>query len=170
MKKLFTAYYIFILCAAASVIFLLGSFVAPTIFHTERILGVALLSHYDAGLLMSQIFVKSNYILLITMLTIAFYDGMRIFKRRSNALISTLAGISVLTLGIHIFFLTPKIVEFQAAGEFATKSDSFATLHTLSEANFKLALFCIISLALMRLASSLKDNCCGDEEVEGTHK
>lgn len=163
MKKLVTAFYIFMLCASASVIFLLGSFVAPTIFHTERIHGVALMSHYDAGLVMSSIFVKSNYILLVSLITITFYDGMRIFKKRSNTLIGILAGVSVLGLAGHIFFLTPKILEFQAAGEFATKSDAFATIHMLSESNFKLVLFCLISLALIRLSSSLKDDCCGDK-------
>ena len=164
MKKFITAFYIFMLSIGAAVIFLLGAFVAPTIFHTETFNGVPLLSHYDAGLLMSHIFSKANYLLLITMITIAFYDGMRIYKRKSNTLMAVFAGFSVFGLALHLFFFTPKIIEFQEAGEFATKSETFAMIHKLSETDFKMVLFCLISLAMMRLTSSLKDDCCSDKE------
>jgi len=163
MTKFMTAFYIFILCCSIAIIFVLGSFVAPTIFHTERIHGVALLSHFDAGLVMSQIFVKSNYILLITLATIGIYDGMRIYRRKSNALVASLAGLSMLGLALHIFFFTPKILEYQAAGEMATKLDTFATIHKLSESDFKFTLAALICLVFVRLSASLKDNCCGEE-------
>ena len=164
MKKFMTAFYVFMLCCSIAIIFILGSFVAPTIYHTERIHGVQLLSHYDAGLLMSQIFVKSNYILLITLATIIFYDGMRIFKRKSNSLVAALAGISALGLAAHIFFFTPKVLEYQAAGEMATKLDTFTTIHKLSEADFKFTLAALICLVFVRLSLSLKDDCCGSED------
>jgi len=165
MQKLFTAFYIFVLSSSTAVIFLLGAFVAPSIFHTEKLHGVALLSHYDAGLLMSEIFVKSNYILLITLVTILFYDGARILKRRSDALSAVLAVLSSIGLGLHLFFFTPKILEYQAAGEGATKLETFAAIHHMSELDFKFMLACIITLCFARLSTSLKDNCCEDNKA-----
>ncbi len=165
MKKFVTAFYIFMLSTGAAVILLLGAFVAPTVFHTEVFSGgVPLLSHYDAGLLMSHIFKKANYLLLVTMVTIAFYDGMRIYKRKSNTLMAVFAGLSVFGLAMHLFFFTPKIIEFQEAGEYATKSEAFSVIHQLSETDFKLVLFCLVSLVMMRLTSSLRDDCCSDKE------
>jgi Sec-independent protein secretion pathway component TatC len=164
MKKFITAFYIFMLCSSIAVIFILGSFVAPVIFHTEQIHGIPLLSRYDAGLLMSQIFVKSNYILLITLSTIIFYDGIRLMKKKSNALVASLAGLSVVGLAAHIFFFTPQVLEYQAAGAAATALDTFNTIHKLSEADFKFTLAALICLVFVRLSASLKDDCCGGEE------
>lgn len=164
MKKFITAFYIFMVCAAATTIFLLGTFVAPTIFHTEKIHGVALMSRYDAGLVMTRIFEKANYIFMLTMATMAFYDGMLIAKKKTNMLIVSLSSISIISMATHVFFFIPKIIEFQIAGEYATKSESFAAIHKLSETNFKVALFCLMSLVLIKMTSSLKDNCCGGSD------
>jgi hypothetical protein len=98
------------------------------------------------------------------MATMIFYDGMLAFKRKSNMLMISLSSISVLSMAAHVFFFTQKIVEFQAAGEYATKSEAFEAIHKLSETNFKIALFCLMSLVLIKLTNSLKENCCGGND------
>lgn len=85
MLKLFASFYLFCLAGTAVGIFVLGAFVAPIIFHSETIFGVKLLARYDAGLMMSEIFSRFNYALLVTgAITIAFEGFLLVNKKKQR--------------------------------------------------------------------------------------
>ncbi|MCI4399572.1 MAG: DUF4149 domain-containing protein [Campylobacteraceae bacterium] len=158
MIKLFTSFYLFSLAASAMGVFLLGAMVAPIIFHSEVVFGVKLLGRYDAGLMMSEIFSRFNYVLLTTAaITIAFEGFLAVNKKNSKTMLG-ISFINVAAIGLYAFILTPQIIGYQAMGEEALTSKTFETVHKIAEFDFKLLLVTLIVAFFMRMSTVLPCN------------
>jgi len=53
--------YLIILAASFGGVMVLGALVAPVIFHTDRIVSEVLIDHYNAGIIMGEMFHRFSY-------------------------------------------------------------------------------------------------------------
>ncbi len=155
MIKFFTAFYLFCLAGAAIGVLLLGAVIAPIIFHSEVIFGVKLLARYDAGMMMSEIFSRFNYLLLITAALIIAFEGFLAVNKRNSVVMLILSAFNVAAIGVYAFVLTPQIVAYQAMGEGAIHSPEFDTIHKIAELDFKLLLFTLTISFFVRFSAVL---------------
>ncbi len=148
--RLAEAVYIVFLAAVLGAVLTLGAVVAPVIFHSERFLQQEILSHYQEGLIMTAIFLKTNYILNFAAFVILIreiYDYKR-FKRDLWILLS--ATTALFSIFMFTLYYTPDIVAYQIAGEEMTKSEIFAKIHKGSEIDFSLLALSLAVLAVRR--------------------
>lgn len=125
----------FLLAGVIFVELFLGIVVAPIIFFPSEIIGDGVLSHFQSGLLMTQIFIKFNYLLLFVSVFSVFYELF------NNKLLSFRVILSVLILicaCVFVFYYTDKILDFQALGESVIANSDFQKYHKHSEIIFKL--------------------------------
>ena len=124
--------YLMILAATLGGILILGIFTAPVVFNT------GMLSHYEEGIIMAEIFRRFTYWLYGTFLVIVLYEGyqFKVFKRDAIATLTALTGIAAILMFNAVY--TQKILAMQKEGEVATQSDMFANIHMASEIDFKI--------------------------------
>lgn len=157
MLKLFASLYLFLTAASAIGVFILGAAVAPIIFHSETVAGVKLLARYDAGLLMSEIFARFNYVLLVTAALIVAFEGFLSVNKKNTKIMVFFSSANLIEILLYVFYFTPKILSFQAPGEAATKTEEFATIHKMAELDFKFLLFTLIMSFFIRCSTLLSD-------------
>jgi len=149
MKKNFriaTMMYLILLTATLGAGLYAGIVVAPVTFHTEQWLGSEVLSHFQEGLIMTQNFVKLSYLVDVTVIAVALYEGYK-YKKFERDTITQIATFFVIATGLMFgHYYLPDILTMQMAGEEMTKSAAFINTHKGSEINFK-----IFSLALLVL-------------------
>ncbi len=135
--------YLLLLGASFGAVLVLGIIVASVIFNSEHYLSVALLDHYNEGVLMGEIFHRFSYWIYGLCVAVAAYEVLeyRALRRDGIAQIAALViiGTSLMFSGVY----APRILEMQALGVEATMSDAFDALHKASELDFK-----ILALAL----------------------
>ena len=129
----------------------LGIFVAPVIFHANDYLHANLLSHYQMGLLMSAIFVKSNYFLNFIALCIIVREGYAYKTFDRDKIVIPSAATAVLMIFLFTLYYTKQILAFQAAGESAVESVTFQNIHKASELDFMLLALSLTLLFVRRL-------------------
>lgn len=140
MIKMLASFYLFCLGGAAFGVLFAGAVVAPIIFHSELIFGVKMLSRFEAGLMMSEIFSRFNYILLTTAALIVAFEGFLAVNKKSSPLMMVLSIVNISAIGLYAFVFTPQIIGYQALGERAISSSEFDTIHRLAELDFKILL------------------------------
>lgn len=119
----------------AGIIFIeifIGIVVAPIIFFPSEIIGDGILSHLESGLLMTQVFVKFNYLLLFVSFFNIFYE---IFTNKLASFRIILSFLIVILALIFVFYYTQNVLNMQELG--ITNSDEFNTNHKQSEILFK---------------------------------
>ena len=135
--------YLLILGASLGAVLVLGIIVASVIFNSEHYLSMALLDHYNEGMLMGEIFHRFSYWTYALSIIVVVYEAWeyRALRRDAVAQIAALVvlGTSLMFSGVY----APKILQMQALGVEATMSDAFDALHKASELDFK-----ILALAL----------------------
>lgn len=141
--------YLLLVGMSAGAVLVLGVFVAAVIFHSELFLTVPLLSRYEEGKIMGEIFRRFSYwgyvmAAVITVYEISRYKVMQIDK---IAILSALGSVSTLLLFSAVYM--PKILEHQAKGESAI-DESFEVLHKASEIDFKILLLMLLTLFVRR--------------------
>lgn len=129
-----------------------GIFVAPVIFFPQKLLGEGILSHFQSGLLMTDIFVRMEMILLVFSLFSLVYElylwmAKKKFSDRWALILAV--GASVFA-GLFIFYYTPFIQEAQQKGAIETTSELFKTMHKHSEWAMKALVMSQIMLFLRR--------------------
>lgn len=132
--------YIWALGAVVGIELAVGILVAPVIFFPAAILGEGVLSHYQSGLLMTNIFLRYNIILLVVSIASVLYE-LYMYRKKSGDVWAW--GMSIVTLagmGLFVFYYTPYILEAQAMGVEATRSAEFASMHKGSEWVMKIIL------------------------------
>lgn len=144
-KALIDVTYLLLIAMTAGAVLVLGAFVAAVVFHSEIYLTLPLLSRYEEGKIMGEIFHRFTYwayfmSVVIVTYEIARYKVMQIDK---IAILSALGSIGTLLLFSAVY--TPKILEYQARGESAI-DNSFEALHKASEIDFKILLVMLIIL------------------------
>ncbi len=115
-----------------------GVFAAPVIFNADDLLGGGVLSHYQEGLIMTQIFIKSNIVVNITCAAILVAEGYHFLRFYRDPITFYSAFVTVWTGFMFTLYYTPQILEFQAQGESILENELFQKAHIASEWDFKI--------------------------------
>jgi cellulose synthase/poly-beta-1,6-N-acetylglucosamine synthase-like glycosyltransferase len=143
--------YLLVLAASFGAVIVLGAFVAPVIFHTDRLLSEVVIDNYNAGIIMAEIFRRFGYWANFLALFVLIYE---IVKYKSGQRDSIIIVSSIMTVFASFMFsvvYAPRILEMQALGAEATQSDTFEHLHLASEIDFKFLAISLIVLFVRRL-------------------
>jgi hypothetical protein len=158
-KKLFrisTIIFIIILATTLGAGLLAGIVVAPTIFYSEALLGAELLTRFQEGLLMTQVFERLAYVVNVLVVVVILYEVVKYkaFESDRWSLMTTflVAGTGLMFTSYYI----PDILEMQLLGEAKTLSMEFINTHKGSEINFKIFAFSSLVLLILNLNKALK--------------
>ncbi len=142
MRAIFSIY-IFIIAALIGIELSLGALVAPVVFFPQQIIGDGVLSHFQSGKLMSEIFVKYGGILIaVSVICLVFEminfnnNKLQSFRLRLSTLMLTLVNI-ILAL-LFVLYFTDYVINAQKIGAEATTTPEFAQIHAASEWCMKL--------------------------------
>lgn len=154
--RLFTMIFIIVLGMTLGAGLLAGVVVAPTIFNSETVLGSALLSRFQEGLLMTQVFERLAYLVNFLVIIAILYEVIK-FKAFETTRWTMLFTFLVAASGLlFTSYYIPQILEMQALGEVATMGDTFENVHKGSELNFKLFAFSTLGLLILTLRKVLR--------------
>lgn len=151
MRKWIDIVYLMLLGITLGLVLTLGAVVAPVVFHANEYLHTPLLSHYQMGLLMSAIFVKSNYFLNFMALCIIVREGYAYKSFDRDKIVIPSAATAVLMIFLFTLYYTKQILAFQAAGESVVESATFQNVHKASELDFMLLALSLTLLLARRL-------------------
>ena len=149
MKSLVILYVTF-LGIALGVEVAAGAFIAPVIFFPHKYLGEGVLSHFQSGILMTQVFLKTNMLLMIVAVYSLFFEIISWIKKRNNDVFSSICALLGVGLTV-VFYHTPFIVEAQGQGALATATEAFDTMHKQSEVVMKSLMVIQLSLLFRRV-------------------
>lgn len=135
---------LFLLAAMIGIELILGIVVAPVIFYPQNFIGDGILSHYQSGILMTQIFIKMGYLLLIVSIINILFEIFSYFREKFNFKIKfskLILSLIILILSlVFVFYFTEQIISMQKLGEQATTSTEFTGIHSASEITLKIIL------------------------------
>lgn len=148
-KAVIDVLYLLLVAMTAGAVLVLGAFVAAVVFHSELYLTLPILSRYEEGKIMGEIFHRFTYWAYFMTVIIALYEVSRykVMQIDKVAILSALGSIGTLLLFSAVY--TPKILEYQAKGE-AAIDESFEALHKASEIDFKILLVMLLVLFCRR--------------------
>ena len=133
-----------------------GVVVAATIFNSEVLLGSELLTRFQEGLLMTQVFERLVYLVNFLVVIAIVYEVVK-FKSFENTKWSMIFTFLVAASGLlFTSYYIPQILEMQLLGEATTQSDVFENVHKASEWNFKLFAFSTLGLLTVTLKKVLR--------------
>lgn len=160
MRKVLNIY-LFLLAMLVGLEVAAGAFVAPVIFYPQALIGEGVLTHFQSGILMTEIFIRFNKVLLFITAISFIYEllNLCINKKESfNLKFSSfmLAFLNALLAAAFVFYFTDYIVEAQKLGPEATLgSETFAKMHSASEWVMKLLLILQTILFFLKFPKSL---------------
>ena len=143
--------YFIILAASFGAVLVLGAIVAPVVFHTDKILSGVLLDHYNAGIIMGEIFHRFSYWVYFLAAFVTLYEVVQYKTGQRDAIVFAAAVTVLFSSLMFSAIYAPKILELQAMGIEATQSDTFDNIHVASEIDFKLHAVALIVLFVRRL-------------------
>lgn len=150
--KSMTIFYITFLGIALGVEIAVGAFIAPVIFFPHRFLGEGVLSHFQSGILMTQVFLKTNMLLSIVALYSVVFESVVWVKKTHRDIFSILCALVALGLSaLFVLYYTPFIVEAQAQGALATATEAFNHMHKESEMVMKALMVTQLGLLFRRV-------------------
>lgn len=134
--------YQFLLASLLGVELTLGILVAPIIFYPQKVGVIDVLSHFQSGLIMSELFVKMGYYLLGVSFFALGYELLSLKKHFFRFILSLL----IATLAcVFVFYFSDFILHAQSLGEKAVQTQEFQSVHKWSEWTLKL----IIALQIL---------------------
>ena len=144
---------LYLLAVAATLggVLVLGALTAPVIFHSAALLPTPLLSRYEEGMLMGEIFRRFGYWAYAMAVIILAFEVNEYRRRRRDKWATMSALLAVATLLMFAAVYIPKILAMQAEGADATAGEAFASLHSASELDFKLLAVALIVLFVRRM-------------------
>lgn len=143
--------YLIILAASFGGVIVLGALVAPVVFHTDRILTEVIINHYNAGIIMGEIFHRFSYWIYGLAAFVAIYEAAQYKMGHRDAIAFGSAAIVFFTSLLFSGVYAPKILEMQSIGIEATQSDTFNNIHIASEIDFKILAVALLVLFVRRL-------------------
>ncbi|MDR2081468.1 MAG: DUF4149 domain-containing protein [Campylobacteraceae bacterium] len=154
-KSFFITYLLLLgLCIGSEIA--VGMLAAPVIFFPSAYLGEGVLSHFQSGVLMTQIFLKFNVLLMFCMLLITAYE-IYLYKIKNYDFASAvILFIALLASLAFVLYFTPYIVEAQKSGAEITASTEFRSMHGWSEIVMKIILLSQVGLFFRRIWIILK--------------
>jgi len=143
--------YLLVIAATLGGVLVLGILVAPVVFHTDKITVGILIDHYNAGIIMAEIFHRFGVWLYVVAVYVALYEA-RVYKMgQRDAIAFASASIVLFTSLLFSGVYAPKIIAMQALGAEATQSDTFQNIHIASEIDFKILAVALLVLFVRRL-------------------
>ena len=143
--------YLILLASSFGAVIVLGAFVAPVVFHTEKLLQTLIIDNYNAGIIMGEIFHRFSYWIYFLAVYVVLYETVQ-YKMGERDAISFGAAVTVLFSSLMFSAIyAPKILQMQAMGIEATQSDTFANIHIASEIDFKILAVALLVLFVRRL-------------------
>ncbi|MBC8237795.1 MAG: DUF4149 domain-containing protein [Helicobacteraceae bacterium] len=143
--------YLILLAASFGGVIILGAFVAPVIFHTDKIITEVIIDNYNAGMIMGEIFHRFSYWVYALAFFVSLFEAGQYKIGHRDAIAFASAFIVVSTSLMFSAVYAPKILEMQALGAEATQSDTFQNVHMASEIDFKILAVALIVLFIRRL-------------------
>ncbi len=143
--------YLIMLASSFGAVIVLGAVVAPVIFHSDKILVDTLLDHYNAGIIMGEIFHRFGMWLYVVALGVVLYEAAKYKMGQRDAIAFGSAATVVFSSLMFSSVYSPKILAMQAIGAEATQSITFSNIHTASELDFKILAVALIVLFIRRL-------------------
>jgi len=151
-KKIYIDFsYFIILAATFGAVIVLGAFVAPVIFHSEKVLIDMTMDNYNAGIIMGEIFHRFSYWVYGVAVAVILYEGALYKTGQRDAIAFASSVIVVFSALMFAAVYAPKILAMQALGVEATQSDTFANIHIASELDFKILAISLLILFIRRL-------------------
>ncbi|MFO7761048.1 MAG: DUF4149 domain-containing protein [Thermodesulfobacteriota bacterium] len=155
MNKLVSTVYNLILGVALGSTFALAAFVAPVIFNSDLALGRNILSRFQEGLVMIEIFKRYCNLLNLTVVIVLLMEGIKFTVYRNRDYLRLGAAIVVLvSSALFTFYFTPEIIQAQANSPDVKSSEVFQTLHRASVIDFS---FIMVSLAVLMVKMSFTE-------------
>ncbi len=150
-----TIFYLFMLGFACGVILSLGALSAPVIFRDAPIISQGAIDAFQAGQIMTEIFVRASYVLLFVAILIAIYEilSATIHSQKRFLIFGAIAIAAIL---LFVLYYLPAIVEIQKQGEEFLANSNFHTLHQQSVWVFYIAFYALIALFASRLLLLLR--------------
>ncbi len=149
--------YLVLLGMAIGVEIAAGAFIAPVIFFPQKYLGDGVLSHFQSGILMTQVFLKMNlFIGFITLFSVIYEVQVWMSHKRSDIVALSFSLIMALMTGLFLFYYTPFIVHAQQLGALETATEAFSTMHKVSGWVMKILMVSQVGLFLRRAWLGLK--------------
>jgi len=143
--------YLIMLAATFGAVIVLGAIVAPVIFHTDKITVDLLINHYNAGIIMGEIFHRFTYWIYAVAGFVVVYEVSWYKVGQRDAIAFASSAIVVFTSLMFSAVYSPKILSMQELGMEATKSDTFNNIHIASEIDFKILAVALLVLFVRRL-------------------
>ncbi len=143
--------YLLLTAMTLGAVVVLGIFVAATIFHSNNFLAGTMLTHYDQGLLMTEIFRRFSYFLGFFAIVVFAFEGNEYKRGRRDNIAMIAAFFIIATTLMFSGVYTPEIMALQKEGAQATQSDAFAALHMGSEIDFKILAVALATLFIRRM-------------------
>ena len=139
------------MAATFGAVIVLGAFVAPLVFSTDKILDPALLSKYSEGVIMGEIFHRFSYWIYFLAFFVSFYELIMYKKGQRDTIIFGSWVTVVFSSLMFSAVYSPKIISMQRLGVEATQSDTFKNIHLASELDFKILAVALLILFIRRL-------------------
>ena len=143
--------YLVILAASFGAVIVLGAVVAPVVFHTDRILVDMLMDHYNAGIIMGEIFHRFSYWVYFIAVAVILYEAALYKTGKRDAIAFGAATTVIFSSMMFSGVYAPHILAMQALGREATQSDTFENIHIASELDFKILAISLLVLFVRRL-------------------
>jgi len=143
--------YLFVLAASFGGVIVLGALVAPVVFNTDRLPVNILIDHYNAGIVMAEIFHRFSYWLYFVALFVVIYEVVQYKLAKRDSVIIASSSLVVFASLMFSVVYAPKILAMQALGVEATLSDTFHNIHLAAEIDFKLLAVSLAVLFVRRL-------------------
>ena len=149
--KGFMVIYLAMLGVAIGIEIAAGAFIAPVIFFPQKYLGDGVLTHFQSGILMTQVFLKMNLVIgFITLYSIIYEVQVWMMCKNYDFISFLLSLVMVVTTGLFLFYYTPFIVHAQQLGAVETTTEAFANMHKQSEWVMKLLMVTQFGLFIRR--------------------
>ncbi|CUU69635.1 DUF4149 domain-containing protein [Campylobacter hyointestinalis] len=147
--------YLFLLALIIGVEISIGAFLAPVLFFPAKYIGEGVLSIFQSGQLMTQVFLKYNMLLIAVSLVSIIYELINLIKNKEDSFNFKFSAfmLSFIVLGLassFAFYFTPYIVNAQSLGELATTTNDFANVHKTSEIVMKIMIIAQTILFFVR--------------------
>jgi hypothetical protein len=143
--------YLIVLAATFGGVIILGAFVAPVIFNTDKILVGMLMDNYNEGIIMGEIFHRFSYWLYAVVIAVFLYEAALYKSGQRDATAFASSAVVVFTSLMFSSVYAPHILAMQALGVEATQSDTFENIHIASEIDFKILAVALLVLFVRRL-------------------
>lgn len=131
-------FYVIVLTSVIAFSLFAGAVVAPVIFNSSSWVGEPILNRFQEGLMMTEVFVRLSYPLVVVCVFSMGYELFNYWKKESDWIALISMSLMVGTGLLFGFYFIPEILHLQSQGPTVTQSPVFSAIHKTSELCFKI--------------------------------